>query len=153
MSNVIKDLILPFLPSVLTIIGWWIVGSRDSNSKKNVIHNKRVEAAAKLIDKILLDAKKFYSLPGADIEAQGMSSLITSDFKKLSSIINLISQKLEATEKHSLALAFIDFKKDITGGTFGTLSRTPISPSNQLYFDIDASYNELYIELEESYLI
>ena len=71
----------------------------------------------------------------------------------LKNFMQLISQKLEATEKHSLALAFIDFKKDITGGTFGTLSRTPISPSNQLYFDIDASYNELYIELEESYLI
>lgn len=153
MTSMLKDLILPFLPSVLTIAGWWIVASRDSNSKKNAIHNKRVDAASKLIDKILLDAKKFYSLSGSDIEAQGMSSLIVSDFKKLSSIINLISNELNKLEKQSLAVTFIDYKKIITGGEFGTLARPSISTSNQLYVDIDSSYNDLYIELEKSHLI
>lgn len=153
MTSIIKDVILPFLPSALTIIGWWIVASRDSISKKNAIHNKRVEAASKLIDKILLDAKKFYSLPGLDTEAQGIGSLLTSDFKKLSSIIILITKELSDAEKQSLSLAFIEYKKMVTGGKFGTVSRPVISTSNQLYFDIDATYNDLYIELEKTYLI
>lgn len=153
MADIIKDLILPFLPSALTIVGWWIVANRDSNSKKNAIHNKRVEAASKLIDKILLDAKKFYSLLGSDVEAQGMSSLITSDFKKLSSIINLVSKELSDPEKQSLAVAFIDFKRTVTGGAFGTISRPVITASNQLNFDIDTTYNDLYIELEKVFLI
>lgn len=153
MASIVKDLILPFLPSALTIIGWWIVASRDSSSKKNAIHNKRVEAASKLIDKILLDAKKFYSLPGSDVEAQGMGSLLTSDFKKLSSIVTLITNELGDAEKQSLAVAFIEYKKMVTGGQFGTVSRTALTTSNQLYFDIDATYNDLYIELEKTYLI
>lgn len=153
MTDIIKDVILPFTPSALTIIGWWIVANRDSTSKKNTIHNRRVESASKLIDKILLDAKKFYLLPGSDLEAQGMSSLITSDFKKLSSIINLVSKELSDPEKQSLAVAFIDFKKTVTGGTFGTISRPVITTTNQLYFDIDTIYNDLYIELEKVYLI
>lgn len=153
MADIVKDVILPFLPSALTIVGWWVVANRDSISKKNAIHNKRVESASKLIDKILLDAKKFYSLSGSDPEAQGMSSLITSDFKKLSSIINLVSKELSDPEKQSLAVTFLDFKRTVTGGTFGTLSRLRITSSNQLYFDIDSTYNDLYIELEKVYLI
>ncbi|WP_287966903.1 hypothetical protein [Acinetobacter sp.] len=153
MISIIKDVILPFLPSALTIIGWWIVASRDSSSKKNAIHNKRVEAASKLIDKILLDAKKFYSLPGTDAEAKGIRSLLISDFKKLSSIIILITKELNEVEKQSLSVAFIEYKKMITGGEFETVSRPLISTSNQLYFDIDATYNDLYIELEKTYLI
>ena len=153
MASIVKDLILPFLPSALTILGWWVVANRDSSSKKNAIHNKRVESASKLIDKILLDAKKFYSLPGSDSEAQGMSSLLTSDFKKLSSTINLISNELSDPEKQSLATAFIDYKRTVTGGQFGTISRPIITSSNQLYFDLDATYNDLYIELEKVFLI
>lgn len=153
MADIVKDVILPFLPSALTIVGWWIVAKRDSISKKNAIHNKRVESASKLIDKILLDAKKFYSLAGSDLEAQGMSSLIASDFKKLSSIVNLLSKELSDPEKQSLATTFLDFKRTVTGGAFGTLSRPIIASSNQLYVDIDSTYNDLYIELEKVYLI
>ncbi|WEI04104.1 hypothetical protein PYR78_03280 [Acinetobacter johnsonii] len=153
MADIVKDVILPFLPSALTIVGWWVVANRDSSSKKNAIHNKRVESASKLIDKILLDAKKFYSLQGSDPEAQGMGSLLTSDFKKLSSIIILISKELSDAEKQSLSVAFIEYKKMVTGGKFETVSRPIISTSNQLYFDIDATYNDLYIELEKVYLI
>lgn len=150
MANIVKDIILPLLPSALTIIGWWIVGSRDSNSKKNAIHNKRVEAATDLIDKILLDSKKFYLLAGDDLEAQSMRSLIISDFKKLSSIINLLSNQLATNDKQSLAVAFIEYKKIVTGGEFETLSRKAISNSNQFYADIDSFYNELYIGLEKT---
>ena len=153
MTSIVKDIILPFLPSALTIVGWWIVASRDNKSKKYTIHNKRIESALKIIDKILLDAKKFYSLSGIDIEAQGIGSLITSDFKKLSSIITLISKEFSLAERQSLASTFLDYKKTITGGEFGTISRTPLPISNQFYFDIDSSYNDLYIELEKSHLI
>lgn len=151
MSSIVKDVILPLLPSTLTIIGWWIVGTRDSNSKKNAIHNKRVEAAIELIDKILLDAKLFYSQSGSALEAKNMRSSIISNFKKLSSIINLLLPELSATDKHSLAAAFIEYKKLVTGGEFETLSRSAIPSSNQFYSDIDSSYNELYIELEKTY--
>lgn len=151
MTSIVKDIILPLLPSALTIIGWWIVGARDSNSKKNAIHNKRVETATELIDKILLDAKFFYSQLGGAVEATSMRSSIISNFKKLSSIINLLSHELEASDKHSLASTFIEFKKIVTGGEFETLSRSAISSSNQFYSDIDSFYNELYIELEKTY--
>lgn len=153
MASIVKDVILPFLPSILTIIGWWIVSARDNKSKKNAIHNRRVESASKLMEKILIDAKKFYSMTGSDIETKNLSHLIASDFKKLSSIINLISKQLEQSEKVDLAVSFIEYKKTVTGGEFGTVSRLPIPPSNQLYIDIDTSCDELYIELEKSYLI
>lgn len=153
MTSIIKDIILPLLPSALTMMGWWIVASRDGNSKKNLIHNKRVESASKLMDKILLDAKKFYSLSGSDIEAQTMSHLIASDFKKLSTMVTLISKELREKERLSLAIEFIEYKKTITGGQFGTISRISIASSNQLYIDIDTAYDSLYMELEKSYLI
>lgn len=153
MPNFLKEIILPFLPSALTIIGWWIVGSRDNKSKKNAIHNKRVEAAINLINKILLDAKKFYSLSGTDQEAQGIRSIITSDFKKLSALVILISENFELPQKTSLSMSFIDFKKIVTGGSFETLERNITSNSNQLYIDIDSLHNELFVELEKSYKI
>lgn len=34
------------------------------------MHNKRVESTSKLIDEILLDAKKFYSLSESGVEAK-----------------------------------------------------------------------------------
>ncbi|EPV2444105.1 hypothetical protein ACV27A_002584 [Acinetobacter baumannii] len=151
MSNIVKDIILPLLPSALTIIGWWIVGTRDSKSKKNAIHNKRVEAATDLIDRILVDAKIFYSQSGSALESKNMRSSIISNFKKLSSIINLLSNELSATDKHSLAVAFIEYKKIVTGGEFETLSRCAIPSPNQFYSDIDSLYNEIYIELEKTY--
>lgn len=153
MNYIFRELILPFLPSALTIIGWWIVGKRDNKSKKNAIHNKRVELASKLMDKILVDAKNFYALPGSTVESKNMSHLIASDFRKLSSMVNLISEGLDKSKKTSLAVGFIEYKKSVTGGEFGTISRLPIPTSNQLYIDIDMTYHDLYIELEKSYLI
>lgn len=153
MKGFLKDIILPFLPSLLTIVGWWIVANRDSDAKKNANHNRRVEVAIKLIDKILLDAKNFYSLSGSDKEAQSIAFLLTSDFKKLSMIITLISKNCGPKEKQALGKAFIEFKKIVTGGDFETKSRAAIPKSNQIYFDIDGLYNELYIELEKIILI
>jgi len=153
MTNIVKDIILPLLPSTLTIIGWWIVGARDNNSKKNAIHNKRVEVATDLIDKILQDAKSFYLQSGNTSEALSARPLIISHFKKLSSIINLLSKELNAQDKLSLASSFIDYKKIVTGGEFETPSRNAVPSSNQFYSDIDSSYNELYIELEKTYKV
>ncbi len=153
MDPIVKELILPFLPSVLTIIGWWIVYSRDNTSKKNAIHNKRVEAALKLIDKILDDAKRAYSLSGSENETENIEALLMSNFKKLSTIIQLIMKEYSGAEKQSLGTAFLDYKKIITGGQFGSKTRLPISSSNQLYVSFDTIYNDLYIELEKSYLV
>ncbi|MFW1970634.1 hypothetical protein [Acinetobacter bereziniae] len=152
MKAIFKDFILPILPSILTIIGWWIVGTRDNNSKKNAIHNRRVDLASELIEKIFVDAKKFYSLQGSDVEAKTLNALIISDFKKLSSIINLVTKKLSDYEKHSVADAFITYKKTITGGSFESINRAIVKPTNQLYVEIDTTYNDLYIELEKIYL-
>lgn len=102
------------------------------------MHNKRVESTSKLIDEILLDAKKFYSLSESGVEAKWIGSLIKSDFRKLSSILKLISNEIGEIEKISLATTFIEYKKSITGGEFETISSVPISSTNQLYFDIDA---------------
>ncbi|WP_047428662.1 hypothetical protein [Acinetobacter sp. neg1] len=153
MKNFVKDIILPLLPSALTIIGWWIVGTRDNNSKKNAIHNKRVEAATELIDKILDDAKSFYLQSGSTPAAQSTRSLIISNFKKLSSIINLLLKELNPSDKNSLSSTFIEYKKIVTGGEFETPSRNAVASSNQFYSDIDSFYNELYIELEKTYKI
>lgn len=153
MNSIVKDIILPLMPSALTIIGWWIVGTRDNKTKKNTIHNKRVEAAIALIDKILQDAKGFYLQPGSTPEAQSKRPLIISNFKKLSSIINLLSKELNNPDKHSLANTFIDYKKIVTGGEFETSSRIAISNTNQFYSDLDSFYNELYIELEKTYKV
>jgi len=152
MKSILKEFILPILPSLLTIIGWWIVGSRDNNSKKNAIHNRRIDLASELIEKIIVDAKKFYSLSGGSIEAKTLRELILSDFKKLSSIVTLINNNLKDYDRRSLELAFIAYKKAITGGNFESINRTVISSTNQLFVDIDATYNDLFIEFEKNNL-
>ena len=60
-AHIFKTYFLPLLPSLLTILGWYIVYKRDNTSKANTIHNKRIEAAQKTIDEIAASAKTYYS--------------------------------------------------------------------------------------------
>lgn len=153
MKEFIKDIILPFLPSLLTILGWWIVGKRDNKSKKHGIHNKRVEVAIEVSEKILVNVKDFYNIDGRNIDAERSRSVIKSDFKKLSSIITLLAEDMEYTSKTGLFTDFLSYKKVATGGEFESKSRSIYDLSSQFFADLDGTHNDFYIHLQRIYLV
>lgn len=150
-ANIFKTYFLPLLPSLLTILGWYIVYKRDNISKANNIHNKRIESAQKTIDDIAASAKTYYSYPGNDQEAKKLEPIITTSLQKLGVFISLISNQLkDEGQRQDLQTNFIEFRKIISGGNFGTSSRNKIGPDNQLYNDINMISNDLFLSLEKN---
>ncbi|RSN83394.1 hypothetical protein EA770_07310 [Acinetobacter baumannii] len=150
MSPWIKEYILPFLPSLLTILGWWIVGRRDGIGKRKEAHNRRVTLAIEQSQKIYECAKKFYILSGSDSEASALEDMINCDFRRLSTILALVNKSLLSDKQiQSIGNSFIDYKKVVTGGQFGTKSRNAYSLNHQLFVDIDNTYNDFFLELEK----
>lgn len=150
MAPWLKEYILPFLPSLLTILGWWIVGRRDGISKKKETHNRRVNLAIDQSQKIYESAKKFYVLSGSASEASALEDMLNCDFRRLSTIIGLVNKSLLSEhQKQSLGNSFIDYKKAVTGGQFGTKSRQAYPLNHQLFVDIDNAYNDFFLDLEK----
>ena len=52
--------------------------------------------------------------------------------------------------KSFVEINFIEFRKIISGGNFGTLSRQKIGADNQLYNDINMISNDLFLSLEKN---
>ena len=150
-AHIFKTYSLPLLPSLLTILGWYIVYKRDNTSKANTIHNKRIEAAQKTIDEIAASAKTYYSYSGSDEEAKKLEPILTTSLQKLGVYISLVSDQLKDDgQKRDLEINFIEFRKIISGGNFGTLSRQKIGVDNQLYNDINMISNDLFLSLEKN---
>ncbi|MFC6628576.1 hypothetical protein [Acinetobacter beijerinckii] len=150
MAPWIKDSILPFLPSLLTILGWWIVGRRDGIGKKKEAHNRRVNLAIEQSQKIYESAKKFYLLSGSAPEASALEDMLNCDFRRLSTILGLVNKSLiSENQKQSIGNSFIEYKKVVTGGQFGTRSRNAYPLNHLLFVEIDNTYNDFFLELEK----
>jgi hypothetical protein len=147
-NSVFKDFLLPLLPSLLTILGWFLVFRRENRVKDNEIHNRRISLASNLVGEIVSNAKKYYVQSGSDSEAPFMEQSIKSDLKKLSGLINLINM---GCKKHSnnITIFFIDFRRAISGGEFEISSRLPYTASHPKFNQIHIAENELFIELEK----
>lgn len=150
-AYIFKTYILPLLPSLLTILGWYIVYKTNNASRANTIHNKRIELAQKTIDEIAASAKTYYSYSGNDDEARKLQPIITTGLQKLSAFISLVSDQLKDEEqKYDLQINFIAFRKIISGGKFGTISRNKFGPDNQIYSDINLTSINLFLSLERN---
>ncbi|WP_315368769.1 hypothetical protein [Kingella oralis] len=127
-KNWFYQFVLPLLPTLLTIIGWWIVGNRETNKRKNDRFHHRIDAAIQISQELKDMAIEYYSKDEAACKELGRE--IVFAFKKLSDLCNKIEQGGNI-QKH-----FNNFKITVTGGNFQSNSRHALSFENNHFLVI-----------------
>lgn len=137
----IKNFILPFMPTVLTIAGWLIVFWREKKKSINDRRNKRIDSAIEMVSYLEQKGREYYQLPvnkGKDLELD-----IKFTFRKLSMSCSKISPSLDPTVN--------DLKKSITGGNFESHSRKILDKDHKLLYEIQQNAEYLFQKLDDEY--
>lgn len=119
--------VLPLLPTVLTIIGWWIVHQREQNKRQTDRFHNRIDAAIELSNEVKSLAIVYYSKPENEIPEQDQEIVFT--LKKLADLCNKIAHNHDKLQK-----AFNDFKIEVTGGDFQSKKRGVLPTYHQKFF-------------------
>ena len=73
--------ITPFLPTVLTIAGWFFIVRREKSKRRLERKDRRIDAALTLLEKIEADALRYYTVDDTD---NALASAIKHNLKSVS---------------------------------------------------------------------
>lgn len=133
--------ILPLSPTILTIIGWWVIGKREQDKRKNDRFHQRIDTAILLIAEIKKLAIEYYGKNGSECTEIGQE--IVFKFKKLSYLCGKISQD------SVIQNCFLAFKIEISGGDFQNYHRSALPNKHQKFLDIRDKAFELRKMLDD----
>ncbi|ATO18298.1 hypothetical protein BS636_00710 [Acinetobacter sp. LoGeW2-3] len=159
--NFIKDFILPLVPSLITIIGWYVIANlerskiRDNRQevkelKAKDLFERRLFQILEKIDDLHLLSKEYYKHSGSDPFVLEYDHVIPIKFKQLNHLINrAFCPESVSSLTPVLTKAYIDFKRVITGGDFASKRREVYKLDHSKYSDISKYYMNLYLEIEK----
>ncbi|MDO5059206.1 MAG: hypothetical protein Q4D82_04605 [Neisseria sp.] len=131
--------LLPLLPTVLTIAGWFLVARRESGKQMADRKSKRIDAALLLVAKIEADALRYYRLP-EEVEAKDLAVSIVFDLKRLAGYCRLIHVDLNEL--------LMNFRISVSGGDFQSGNRQPLPDNARLLMEIKNNAFELQQKLD-----
>lgn len=139
----LSQFVLPLMPTVLTIIGWVIVGKREENKRKTDRFHARIDAAIELSQELKKLAIRYYQEDESLSVELGQEIVFTQ--KKLSDLCNKLEQGGEIQNR------FNELKIEITGGNFQSKQRQRLEPNHQKFlmirnkaFDLRKSLDDLH---------
>lgn len=158
-NDIVKDIILPLIPSILTIFGWIILSRQEKSStdeQKHLLEEDRDRANRKeRISNILVQitdikqlAFKYYQLDANNPESIELGLIITARIQQLSHFINRACCQNQ-TLPQSISKKFIKFRRALTGGAFGTAQRMGLPITDTLFQKVIRAELDLYIEIEK----
>ena len=169
-NDFVKDIILPLIPSILTIVGWLIVSKQQETARaeqQRLVNEDRAEQQrlvnedrnradkTERISNILnqiTDIKElsftYYQLDANDTNAIELGLIIPARIQQLNHFINRACCQNQVLPE-PIRKKFIKFRRALTGGTFGSVQRISLPITDNLYQKIIRAELDLYIELEK----
>ncbi len=169
-NDFVKDIILPLIPSILTIVGWLIVSKQQETARaeqQRLVNEDRAEQQrlvnedrnradkTERISNILnqiTDIKElsftYYQLDANDTNAIELGLIIPARIQQLNHFINRACCQNQVLPE-PIRKKFIKFRRTLTGGTFGSAQRISLPITDNLYQKIIRAELDLYIELEK----
>ena len=138
-NDIVKDIILPLIPSVLTIMGWIIVSRQEKSARAEqkrlleedidrINKKERISDILVQITDIKQLAFKYYQLDANNAEAIELGLIIPARIQQLNHFINRACCQNQILPS-SISKKFIKFRRALTGGSFAAAQRIglPIS--------------------------
>ena len=169
-NDFVKDIVLPLVPSILTIVGWLIVSKQQETARaeqQRLVNEDRAEQQrlvnedrnradkTERISSILnqiTDIKElsftYYQLDANDTNAIELGLIIPARIQQLNHFINRACCQNQVLPE-PIRKKFIKFRRALTGGTFGSVQRISLPITDNLYQKIIRAELDLYIELEK----
>ena len=169
-NDFVKDIILPLIPSILTIVGWRIVSKQQETARaeqQRLVNEDRAEQQrlvnedrnradkTERISNILnqiTDIKElsftYYQLDANDTNAIELGLIIPARIQQLNHFINRACCQNQVLPE-PIRKKFIKFRRALTGGTFGSIQRISLPITDNLYQKIIRAELDLYIEVEK----
>ena len=169
-NDFVKDIVLPLVPSILTIVGWLIVSKQqetaraeqqrlaneDRAEQQRLVNEDRnradkTERISSILNQIT-DIKElsftYYQLDANDTNAIELGLIIPARIQQLNHFINRACCQNQVLPE-PIRKKFIKFRRTLTGGTFGSAQRISLPITDNLYQKIIRAELDLYIELEK----
>ena len=127
--------IMPLMPTVLTIAGWFFINHREKSKRRLERKDRRIDAALTLLEKIEVDALRYYAVNDAD---NVLANAIKHNLKWLAKLCARINGNLKVTELRTVT----------TGGDFQSRNRLPLDPDHVKFIQIREAVFRLRDELE-----
>ena len=169
-NDFVKDIVLPLVPSILTIVGWLIVSKQQETARaeqQRLVNEDRAEQQrlvnedrnradkTERISSILnqiTDIKElsftYYQLDANDTNAIELGLIIPARIQQLNHFINRACCQNQVLPE-PIRKKFIKFRRALTGGTFGSIQRISLPITDNLYQKIIRAELDLYIEVEK----
>lgn len=169
-NDFFKDIILPLVPSFLTILGWLIVSKQQETARaeqQRLLNEDRAEQQRLLnedrnradkterISSILNQITNikelsftYYQLDANDTNAIELGLIIPARIQQLTHFINRACCQNQVLPE-PIRKKFIKFRRALTGGTFGSIQRSSLPITDNLYQKIIRAELDLYIEIEK----
>ncbi len=127
--------IIPLMPTLLTIAGWYLVSRREKSKRFLDRKDRRIDAALTLLEKIEVDALRYYAVDDAD---NVLANAIKHNLKWLAKLCARINGNLKVTELRTVT----------TGGDFQSKKRMLLKPDHEKFIQIHEAVFRLKDELE-----
>ena len=169
-NDFVKDIVLPLVPSILTIVGWLIVSKQQETARaeqQRLVNEDRAEQQrlvnedrnrADKMERIssilnqITDIKElsftYYQLDANDTNAIELGLIIPARIQQLNHFINRACCQNQVLPE-PIRKKFIKFRRALTGGTFGSIQRISLPITDNLYQKIIRAELDLYIEVEK----
>ena len=158
-NDFVKDIVLPLVPSILTIVGWLIVSKQQETARaeqQRLVNEDRnradkTERISSILNQIT-DIKElsftYYQLDANDTNAIELGLIIPARIQQLNHFINRACCQNQVLPE-PIRKKFIKFRRALTGGTFGSVQRISLPITDNLYQKIIRAELDLYIEVEK----
>ena len=103
---------MPYLPLVLTMVGWWVVSRQHDKRERRKEVRELIGNVEQRIGEVLDLALEYYALDGSSAKCIGLASKINT---KISSVSQLLARLKKAGFDHQSTKQFIAFKQALTG--------------------------------------
>jgi hypothetical protein len=145
----VAEYFTPYLPVIITILGWWIVSRQNDRRERRKEVRELVRQAEQRVDSVLGHAMEFYSLPGKDPKCAELAAKIRYNLGTL----DPLRQRLDANGLKCEAISeIIAFKQSITAEEFESQARKKLAQNSHLLVDAAATGFALIDKLERAYL-
>lgn len=144
------EYVTPYLPVIITILGWWIVSRQNDRRERRKEVRELVKQAEQRVDAVLSLAMEFYALPGKDPRCAELAAKIRYNLGTL----DPLRQRLDANGLKCDAVSeIIAFKQSITGGEFESQARKKLAQNSHFLVEAAATGFALIDKFERAYLL
>lgn len=129
--------LLPLLPTVLTIAGWFIIARQEKDKRRLDRKDRRIDAALTLLNQIEADALQYYKVDDKD-------NILATGIKQNLKWLSKLCSRIDA----NLGNLVTDLRTVTTGGNFESKQRMPLPPTDTKFIEIRDAVFRLQDRLE-----